>query len=251
MAMLLRRAGAARLPLQLARALTLAQPLGPQLWGMRSLASAAGGDQSFSRFGGEPAAPLTDHAGAAPAAPGAADPVATGASAGDGSAVSGKKPYTWFKLKSRFKRAGHLLNQLNLEGMQAREGAAKIPYFQVGDAIEVTYKQSTVSEELSTARGMVIGRRNAGLSSNFRVALVAVNQSAQLTFPLYSPLIQEIKVIQKAFLHRGKKRVRRAKLYYVEDRPQSLITVRDGFAREMERHQQRLQEKAAGSTDEI
>lgn len=33
---------------------------------------------------------------------------------------------------------------------------------------------------------------------------------------MYSPLIKNIKVLQKAFIHKGKKRVRRAKLYYLQ-----------------------------------
>jgi len=35
--------------------------------------------------------------------------------------------------------------------------------------------------------------------------------------PLYSPLVQGIKLLQKDFLFKGKKRVRRSKLYYLTD----------------------------------
>jgi large subunit ribosomal protein L19 len=43
--------------------------------------------------------------------------------------------------------------------------------------------------------------------------------------PIYSPLLENIKVLQEAFIHKGKKPVRRAKLYYLRDRPDSQSTV--------------------------
>lgn len=33
--------------------------------------------------------------------------------------------------------------------------------------------------------------------------------------PLFSPLVKDIKILKKAFIHKGKKRVRRSKLYYL------------------------------------
>lgn len=43
---------------------------------------------------------------------------------------------------------------------------------------------------------------------------------------LYNPLIQSIKVLQRAFLHKGKKRVRRSKLYYLKTRDPDQFTVK-------------------------
>jgi large subunit ribosomal protein L19 len=42
---------------------------------------------------------------------------------------------------------------------------------------------------------------------------------------LHSPLLQSVKVLQEAFIHRGKKRVRRASLFYLRDKPPNLTTV--------------------------
>jgi ribosomal protein L19 len=42
---------------------------------------------------------------------------------------------------------------------------------------------------------------------------------------MYSPVIQNIKVLQKAFIHGGKKRVKRSKLYYLLERHPSQYTV--------------------------
>jgi ribosomal protein L19 len=43
---------------------------------------------------------------------------------------------------------------------------------------------------------------------------------------LYNPLIKNIKVLQRAFIHKGKKRVRRSKLYYLMKRDPEEYTVK-------------------------
>jgi len=48
----------------------------------------------------------------------------------------------------------------------------------------------------------------------------------QRRIPLFHPFIKSIKVIQKAFIHRGKKRVRKSKLYYLSDLHTDLYTVK-------------------------
>lgn len=59
--------------------------------------------------------------------------------------------------------------------------------------------------------------------------LGTVNRTTvEYVFPLYSPLITNIRVVSKAYIHGGKKRVRRAKLYYLKDRPQSQYTLSAG-----------------------
>lgn len=43
---------------------------------------------------------------------------------------------------------------------------------------------------------------------------------------MYSPLIKNVKVLQRAFIHKGKKRVRRSKLYYLKNLHPDLYTVK-------------------------
>jgi ribosomal protein L19 len=43
---------------------------------------------------------------------------------------------------------------------------------------------------------------------------------------MYSPLIKDIKILQRAFIHKGKKRVRRSKLYYLMERHPDSYTVK-------------------------
>ncbi len=160
-----------------------------------------------------------------------------------------KKPYTWMSLKSRHKRAGNLLNQLNIEAMIECEKHRKIPYFKAGDALEVKYRQSTNSRRVTTVHGMVVGRHNRGLGSSFKLIGVVLGTPFEFTIPLYSPLIDSIVLIQRAFLYRGAKPVRRSKLYYVHDLPQRLYTIKDGFvAAELEK--QKLMRKKRATKNE-
>src|SRR6202040_1191993 len=56
--------------------------------------------------------------------------------------------------------------------------------------------------------GVCIGRAGAGLNENFTVRKISYGEGVERVFPLYSPLVESIKVVR-----RGK--VRRAKLYYL------------------------------------
>jgi large subunit ribosomal protein L19 len=42
----------------------------------------------------------------------------------------------------------------------------------------------------------------------------------------YSPLIRNVKVLQRAFIHKGKKRVRRSKLYYLRNVNPEFYTIK-------------------------
>ena len=60
--------------------------------------------------------------------------------------------------------------------------------------------------------GDVISRNNHGVSSTFTVRKIAANAvPVERIFPIFSPLIESIKVIKRGD-------VRRAKLYYIRDR---------------------------------
>ena len=56
--------------------------------------------------------------------------------------------------------------------------------------------------------GVCIGRSGGGLNENFTVRKISYGEGVERVFPLYSPMIDSIKVVR-----RGK--VRRAKLYYL------------------------------------
>ncbi|CAA2974484.1 50S ribosomal L19-1, chloroplastic [Olea europaea subsp. europaea] len=64
-------------------------------------------------------------------------------------------------------------------------------------------------------KGIVIAKRNAGLNTTFRIRRLVAGVGVESLFPLYSPNIKEIKVLDK-------KKVRRAKLYYLRDKMNAL-----------------------------
>ena len=65
------------------------------------------------------------------------------------------------------------------------------------------------------------------MGSSFVLHNIVAGEAFEIRFPLYSPLIEKITMVQPAFIHKGKKRVRRAKLNYLRNEIASKITVKD------------------------
>ena len=95
----------------------------------------------------------------------------------------------------------------------ARLGANnKIPEFQPGDTVIVNVKVTEGEHSRVQAyEGVCIARNGGGLNESFTVRKISYGEGVERVFPIYSPVIDSIKVIR-----RGK--VRRAKLYYLRDR---------------------------------
>ena len=95
----------------------------------------------------------------------------------------------------------------------ARLGANnKIPEFQPGDTVIVNVKVTEGERSRVQAyEGVCIARNGGGLNESFTVRKISYGEGVERVFPIYSPVIDSIKVVR-----RGK--VRRAKLYYLRDR---------------------------------
>jgi large subunit ribosomal protein L19 len=106
----------------------------------------------------------------------------------------------------------NLLKEIENEQVAKLTAGKVIPDFQPGDTLLVNVK--VVEGERSRVQayeGVCIGRAGSGLNENFTVRKISYGEGVERVFPLYSPMIDSIKVVR-----RGK--VRRAKLYYLRGR---------------------------------
>jgi large subunit ribosomal protein L19 len=109
--------------------------------------------------------------------------------------------------------------ELNIiETLEAEEAArlaakaAKVPQFQPGDTVIVNVKVTEGDRtRVQAYEGVCIARNGGGLNESFTVRKISYGEGVERVFPIYSPMIDSIKL-----LRRGK--VRRAKLYYLRDR---------------------------------
>jgi len=106
----------------------------------------------------------------------------------------------------------NLLKQIETEQVAKLSAGKEIPDFQPGDTVVVNVKIIEGERtRVQAYEGVCIGRAGGGLNENFTVRKISYGEGVERVFPLYSPMIDSIKVVR-----RGK--VRRAKLYYLRGR---------------------------------
>jgi large subunit ribosomal protein L19 len=128
----------------------------------------------------------------------------------------------------------NLLKELENEQVAKLTANKQIPEFQPGDTLIVNVK--IVEGERSRVQayeGVCIGRAGSGLNENFTVRKISYGEGVERVFPVYSPMIDSIKVVRRG-------QVRRAKLYYLRGR-------RGKSARIVERQDHSAQGEAAAA----
>src|SRR3954467_15957087 len=103
----------------------------------------------------------------------------------------------------------NLLKQIEQEQITRLTAGKEIPDFAPGDTLIVNVK--VVEGERSRVQafeGVCIARTGGGINESFTVRKISYGEGVERVFPLYSPMLDSIKVVR-----RGK--VRRAKLYYL------------------------------------
>ncbi|MEM8986421.1 MAG: 50S ribosomal protein L19 [Pseudomonadota bacterium] len=99
-----------------------------------------------------------------------------------------------------------------LEKEHMAELGKDVPDFAPGDTLRVNVKvKEGERERIQAYEGVCIGRSGKGLQESFTVRKISFGEGVERVFPVYSPLVDSIKVVR-----RGK--VRRAKLYYLRGR---------------------------------
>ena len=106
----------------------------------------------------------------------------------------------------------NIIEQLEKEQVAAVAAKRAVPEFGPGDTIIVNVRvKEGERTRVQAYEGVVIARSGGGLNENFTVRKISYGEGVERVFPVYSPLIDSIKVVR-----RGK--VRRAKLYYLRGR---------------------------------
>ncbi|MCQ2770930.1 MAG: 50S ribosomal protein L19 [Clostridia bacterium] len=99
-----------------------------------------------------------------------------------------------------------------LQSFVSEQLKTEVPSFNVGDTVVVHNKIKEGSRErIQLFEGLVIAKKNGGISETFTVRHVAYGVGVEKTFPIHSPNVEKVVVTR-----RGK--VRRAKLFYIRDR---------------------------------
>jgi large subunit ribosomal protein L19 len=106
----------------------------------------------------------------------------------------------------------NLLQQLEQEQVEKLAANRPVPKFEPGDTVRVGVKVvEGERERIQIFEGVCIGRKNAGVNSNFTLRKISYGEGVERVFPLYSPRITSIEVVRRGV-------VRRAKLYYLRGR---------------------------------
>ena len=109
-----------------------------------------------------------------------------------------------------------IIEAINAEGLKS-----EVPAFNVGDTIKVGYKIIEGNKDrIQNFEGVVIAKKNGGISETFTVRHISYGVGVEKTYPLHSPKIASITVVRKG-------KVRRAKLYYLRSRTGKAAKVKE------------------------
>ena len=106
----------------------------------------------------------------------------------------------------------NIIQQLEHEQAAQISAKRKVPEFAPGDTVVVAVRvKEGERSRVQNYEGVVIARGGSGLNESFTVRKISYGEGVERVFPVFSPLVESIKVTR-----RGK--VRRAKLYYLRGR---------------------------------
>ena len=108
-----------------------------------------------------------------------------------------------------------------LDAVDAAALRSDLPSFRAGDTVKVHVKVIEGSRSrIQVFQGVVIARRGHGVSETFTVRKVSFGVGVERTFPLHAPTIDRLEVVTKGD-------VRRAKLYYLRERPGKAAKIKE------------------------
>ena len=84
-----------------------------------------------------------------------------------------------------------------------------LPAFKSGDTVKIHVRiKEAEKERIQVFEGVVIKKRKGGCRATFTVMKISYGVSVERIFPLHSPIINKIEVMQRG-------RVRRSRLFYL------------------------------------
>ena len=108
-----------------------------------------------------------------------------------------------------------------IDAINAENVKKEIPEFNVGDTVKVSIKVIEGDRErLQAFEGIVIARKNGGISETFTVRRLSFGVGVEKTFPIHSPKVVDVQVVRRGD-------VRRAKLYYLRARTGKAAKVKE------------------------
>jgi large subunit ribosomal protein L19 len=116
-----------------------------------------------------------------------------------------------------------LLNQVET---RLTKDMKKHPPFEIGDVVDVGVKiKEGDKERVQVFNGRVIAKRGGGLRSYFTVRRIVDNEGVERDFPIFSPIIDHIRV-------KSHGKARRAKLFFLRERVGKQTRLREVIAAE-------------------
>ncbi len=106
----------------------------------------------------------------------------------------------------------NIIAQLEAEQVAIVAAQRAVPDFDAGDTVIVNVKvKEGERTRVQAYEGVCIARSGGGINENFTVRKLSYGEGVERIFPVYSPMIDSIKVVRHG-------KVRRAKLYYLKGR---------------------------------
>ena len=109
-----------------------------------------------------------------------------------------------------------------IRAIEQEQMRSDLPDFRVGDTVRVHVKVVEGSNErIQVFEGIVLRRMGSGLREYFTVRKVSQGVGVERTFPVHSPRASpQLKVVRQG-------RVRRARLYYLRERPGKAARIKE------------------------
>jgi len=130
------------------------------------------------------------------------------------------------KFKSPRKRASKLFYEINkevTEQLKEAKPAVFDAHVEVGDSVELQIiteggVASTKPSDVEKVRGVVIGMASRGLATSIHIRDVVYGEPVERKIHIYSPLVKTMTVLEKNFIYKGRRKVKKAKLYHLRGR---------------------------------